>query len=483
MRCVALTPRLGHSDGRSNVMCKGKSLNVRVSPHRDCRIAVAGLTVLAVIAGHAAGKELRPVERGVAVTPLKVASVRIEGGQPIFGPWQEYRAPVAGCYGAEHFDAFDPDQTGAPEDEDGCGLGGTRWFFGPSYCTGGAVNDLVTSVAGAQSTHTNFAWYWTCGQTRTERCIIVVVTGEDFSEDCEGFGKALPGVAYDFGELACNPGSYYYSNVDLTESGLFHTMPLDGAGWYQVQYFRGVSGEPATCAQPILWGTSVHRPGAQGPTQYNDDNPRDGIFQVPQECYAYAFGLCPDPLGAMHSFGDGGNDCTLPPEIPCDDVKKFKANCRQDSGKLKILVVMTDERHDGEVVSVAAGPYWLDLLVRGQRAKHIDTGWIGEPQITLIRPEECFAPKDVVCKAAAGKKMCSHEITGLAVANNCDDGAAGGCPDRRGDVFCPESGKECVADADCTGRVDVVIACSNDTGNPKKKFCKYPSKRLACDCN
>lgn len=188
-------------------------------------------------------------------------------------------------------------------------------------------------------------------------------------------------------------------------------------------------------------------------------------------------------LGGNFFLEQRCGDVRCGPEVPCQDVKKFKTRCRPDSGKLKIIVVMIDARHSGETLSVVAGPYWLDMVISGQRARYVESGWIGSPEIVLVVPGGCFDPQVVECANPAGKKKCSHEITGLAVANGCDGGGAAGCPDRTGNVVCPESGKECDTDADCTGRTDIAIACSNDTGTPKKKFCRYPSKRLACDCD
>ncbi len=256
-------------------------------------------------AGYA--KELQQLNNGIRVTPIKVAPAKMVDGQVVFGEWQNYSEPVAGCFGAEHWDGFDPDSTGFPEDEDGCGLGSARWFFGPSYCNGAATNDMNDATAGAQSTFTNFSWYWYCGGSGSEQCIIAVFTGEDFTTGCGGFGGFYSGVGYDFGSIGCNPGGYYYTNVDLTGSGLFHQMPNDGDGVYQVIYLT-TGNAPATCAQPMLWGNGAGRPGTSGEEQWDDDNPRDSAYQA-EECYSYAYGLCPDPLGASQSFGDGTDNC------------------------------------------------------------------------------------------------------------------------------------------------------------------------------
>ncbi|MBE7455386.1 MAG: hypothetical protein KJ057_04050 [Phycisphaerae bacterium] len=284
-------------------------------------------------AGYA--KELQQLNNGIRVTPIKVAPAKMVDGQVVFGEWQNYSEPVAGCFGAEHWDGFDPDSTGFPEDEDGCGLGSARWFFGPSYCNGAATNDMNDATAGAQSTFTNFSWYWYCGGSGSEQCIIAVFTGEDFTTGCGGFGGFYSGVGYDFGSIGCNPGGYYYTNVDLTGSGLFHQMPNDGDGVYQVIYLT-TGNAPATCAQPMLWGNGAGRPGTSGEEQWDDDNPRDSAYQA-EECYSYAYGLCPDPLGASQSFGDGTDNCGG----GCDAVIT-KVKARVKDGRCTVKVKGTD---------------------------------------------------------------------------------------------------------------------------------------------
>jgi hypothetical protein len=264
---------------------------------------VLGMLAAVAFAVSANAKELQLLGNGIRVTPVRVAPATMVNGKITFGEWQAYAQPVAGEAGANYFDAFDPDAGGVPEDEDGCGLGSSRWFFGPTYCNGAATNDLVTPNAGADATGTNFAWHWYCSGSGTEQCVVAVFTGSEWSA-CDGFDLPHDGVGYDFGDLACNPGGYYYTNVCLDGSGLFHHMPDGGSGWYQVQYLTADGGAPATCSQPMLWGTGATRCGGPNDdSQWDDDAPNDGSYGA-TECYSYAFGLCPDPLGAAQSFGD-----------------------------------------------------------------------------------------------------------------------------------------------------------------------------------
>jgi hypothetical protein len=295
---------------------------------------LACLAVVAFISSANAG-ELQPVGAGAKVTPVRVAPAQLINGEVVIGEWQNYAQPIAGCWGAEWWDGFDPDSAGFPEDEDGCGLGSSRWFFGPSWVNLAATNDMADVAApGGEALFTNFAWYWYCGGSGTEQSVVALFTLEDMDGDaCSGFDNFYDGVAYDFGDLACNPGGYYYTNVDLTGSGLFHQMPTDGQGGYQIQFLTDDGNSLATGAQPMLWGNGPTRPGTQGCVEWDDDNPADGAYDPNTECYDLCVGLCPDPLGAAVSFGDGSDDCD---GGGCNGDEKLKASCRRGTVKGKL---------------------------------------------------------------------------------------------------------------------------------------------------
>jgi hypothetical protein len=292
------------------------------------------LACLAAVAfiGSANAGELQLVGPAAKVTPVRIAPAQMINGQVVIGEWQMYAEPIAGCLGSEWWDGFDPDSAGVPEDEDGCGLGSSRWFFGPSYVSLGSTNDMQ-GASGDEATWTDFAWYWYCSGSGTEQAVILMFTLEDMSgEDCSGFDNFYDGVAYDFGDLACNPGGYYYTNADLTGSGLFHQMPTDGDGGYQMLLRTGDGSVLATGGQPMLWGNGASRPGTSGPAQWDDDNLPDGAYDPALECYDLAVGLCPDPLGAAVGFGDGSGNCGGGPA--CSGDEKLKAKCG-NNGKLK----------------------------------------------------------------------------------------------------------------------------------------------------
>lgn len=275
-------------------------------------------------------KSVQPqlLDKGIQVSPIRVAG--IDRNLNLTTPWFDVaNGGTAACPPtALAFDAFEPDGgiPGFPTDglygED-CGLGGSRWFFGPSYCNMFIVNDmtLAPGFTGAASERPAWGWYWygDGNSAGSEQCFVAVFTAEDFDDSCAGPAATnyYSGILYDFGALGTNPGGYYFTDLQdgLCGSGLFHQMPTDDSGAYAVVLANaiGTGGTLylATCGQMMLWGTKGGNPSSQGAIQWDDDNPIDGTHTAPDECYDYTFGLCPDPLGAMMCFyAEGGEtDC------------------------------------------------------------------------------------------------------------------------------------------------------------------------------
>jgi len=311
---------------------------------------IACLASLALVATVSA-KDLTKLDKGIKVMPERVASCQLVNGEVVrTGEWMPYTDSSRGCCQTGiAFDAFEPDGgcPGYPTDVT-CGMGGSRWLYWDgtyfNYCNGAATNDMtvVTGTAGGQSTRVEFAWYWYgAGFGGSEECDIALFTGEAFEEDCTGFGAGYSGILYGFGDLATDPGGYYFTDADLCDAGLSHQIPFDNDGstvdWYQTIYLTAGGGAMATCAQPCLWaGKDAATQGSSGDLQYDDDNPRDGAYTVPDECYSYG-GLvpCPDNVGAMAIFYSDASE----PD-PCADngcaasacvFKKLKC---KSSGKL-----------------------------------------------------------------------------------------------------------------------------------------------------
>lgn len=274
----------------------------------------AGLAVCAMGSLASAEKPVQLADEGIAVTPQKIAG--IDRNFQLTTPWMEYEGGTSwpgNCDQDLAYDCFEPDETGAPIDVNpGCGLGTSRWFFGTTYCAMYVANDMETEGATTGDGLTiSYGWWWYVnGPNTSEDCYVVVFTAEDFDDTCTGpaVSNGYNGVIIGYGVLA--HGGYYYSTpVDLCDSGLALTLPADGAGGLELILANGYDTTYiylATCGQFMLWGTDENRAGNQGPIQWDDDNPADGVLD-PIECYNYAFGTCPDPLGAMfYVTGDVG---------------------------------------------------------------------------------------------------------------------------------------------------------------------------------
>ncbi|MBK7405626.1 MAG: hypothetical protein IPJ41_13630 [Phycisphaerales bacterium] len=253
----------------------------------------------------------------INVQPVKIAKARYENGQVVrVGDWMDYGGTTRAAT-VRVFDCFgDSNSDGFMDDAGGCSLSSSRWWFGTGYCNGFATNDMTldpnTDLAAGLS-RIDLAWYWTCGGFGTEQCVIGVWTQDSSPENgCELDSFDYSGWLLNYGTLSCNPGGYYYSNVDLG-TGTW-PAPTGGAGSYVIGFLTSSGAALATCAQPMLWGSpnntggDPNGPGAQGPAELDDDNPLDGSHTT-SECYTLAFGVCPDPLGAMAQFwGETGGD-------------------------------------------------------------------------------------------------------------------------------------------------------------------------------
>jgi hypothetical protein len=295
---------------------------------KKVNLFVAAFAVAAV-AVVASAKELQLQDNGIRVTPIWVAPAQMVDGKVVLGEKIPYTAPVQTGYcpsfgSGSYYDGFEGTDLGVPTDTV-CGLGGSRWFFGTTYNNGAATNDMIPDGPGGQAEQVNFGWYWGACPINdngdgTADCVVIVFTGTTW-DDCAGFDGGYDGVAYGFGALTCDPGFYYYTNVDLTGSGLFHE--LADASWYQIIYQS--NGGLADTAQPMLWGPDStlgkDLPGATDANEWDDDNPADGAYDPNTECYDYAFGICPDPLGAMIEFCGGSSG------LDCSKINKYSVKC------------------------------------------------------------------------------------------------------------------------------------------------------------
>jgi hypothetical protein len=274
----------------------------------------------------ASGQQLEQIGVKKAMVPQRIGQLQADG---TVSEWMDY-GTRQGCTFVEVWDAFDQDGTGYPCCGDtGCGMSGPtyRWYFGPTYCQGYITNDMQFDPGPDFCERLEVAWWWAADGIG-ENCVIIVEFFTDFDDTCtlgdDGLGDWLGGVIMDFGYIEY--GGYYYTDVDLC--GL-DWMPFDPDGdmGYNMWLATYDDADPdtlfiATCAQFMLWGTNNPAspgPGDQGPIQWDDDFDINWAHEVPDECYDYTYGICPDPLCAMSLFFDAvDDDCPCPGDVDGD---------------------------------------------------------------------------------------------------------------------------------------------------------------------
>ena len=267
--------------------------------------------------------QLQTAGPGTMVQAVRYAPVSMIDGQPqIVGEWKDYQGGQGNSRASGFlWDCFQADTAGAPIGGLECGLPGDgyRWYFGSAYHNPFSVNDMSMDDGneGTFATRSGFAWYWTA--PAPTQCYVLVFTSDEYITDaCDSTPAGGDGWAFDFGIL--NPGGYYYTNVDFGDGSTDGwDMPADGDGTVIHALCEAFDGTffyiTSFPSQFMLWGTAdggglPGRPGTQTLVQHDDDFPVDGVHTIPDECYYYDFGICPDPLGSMIYFwgepGSGG---------------------------------------------------------------------------------------------------------------------------------------------------------------------------------
>ncbi len=323
-------------------------------PYRSSRRTTALSLLLCLLLSPIAAraKEIQWVSgEGIRVDPQRVMHIAWNGDGTVtpLSDWVEMSPPSGGETGTASsslnvFDAFYNDGNacgtgGAPNCPEGCC---DRYAF-EGYCNTFTVAEMDSERDGTAD-RVQFAWYWTCDGSGTERCIVAVITGESPDFGCAGYALA-DGIIYDFGELPCNGGGYYFADVCLCDAGMWQQVYKDGASaGILAKDFQGGELVFATCAQFILYGGYAEGlfdlAGSHGPNQFNDDNPRDGRHDFPGECYNYAFGRCPDPLRWSMGMGDCGNvDC---PSDACNGGEALKVKTRAKGCGCQLKAVLTN---------------------------------------------------------------------------------------------------------------------------------------------
>ena len=258
--------------------------------------AVGAALACAAQSPAAADESLRPLDTPLQwVTPQRIMAVRWEAGRIVpVSPWIEYGdfSPASPCQEGESvvFDHY-----------------GSRLFFrGPDYHNPYWANDIKTLARarynGAIASSIDLAWFWNPNRTDppsgAQRCIIILFMTEQFDAECQNVheGSSLQGVLLDYWQL---PAAAWRSLVCLRSIGGIPTptTPSDDGnpgtellgGWkvYYAQAFDLNTGAItlASGAQPLLG--YIEGIGSSTPTQWDDDNPTDGVHTAPNECYQY----------------------------------------------------------------------------------------------------------------------------------------------------------------------------------------------------
>jgi hypothetical protein len=320
-----------------------------------CISAGAAALALPAFAGTPKNLPLQQLGNARHVMPSRAASYTVVDGRMVMtSDWVQLGATTRDIYTCS-FDSIELDLTGgvlgAPTDQanppgplgclDATIANGSRWYFGATYSNPFVSSDIQSAVAGATSEGVGQAWYIDVGDAEPDTDLdglpdsplfIAIQQFEDMDVvGCTDDGSTfIDGVIYDFSGNAWDPAFYNYTTISLNGSGLFHTMPADGSGGYQVIYGIAFDGTTITLPAPIdpvtllgvnvqsmLWGTGANefgapddgRCGVDVDGQYDDDAPIDGSHDLALECYSYLFGVCPEPLacstGFYHKAGGG----------------------------------------------------------------------------------------------------------------------------------------------------------------------------------
>ncbi|RJP35048.1 MAG: hypothetical protein C4547_10045 [Phycisphaerales bacterium] len=113
-------------------------------------------------------------------------------------------------------------------------------------------------------------------------------------------------------------------------------------------------------------------------------------------------------LSDIASFGEDGHGelyiCDRGGEIfkiisaapPCEDIRKFKANCN-NNGFVKAVVKLTNDLSDGLSVLIGIGDDEYDVEINGKKAKTKECCYEGAVSVQLLDPADCKPAIDVNC--------------------------------------------------------------------------------------
>lgn len=161
---------------------------------------------------------------------------------------------------------------------------GNRWYFGNDFynpLSATHYTQIFPGQAGKDALGFDFVMHVNAATATDPNPQSVTIV--DIFMSADGFDPNSPvppanfltGVSLTYNPIA--PGSFIYSNVDLTASPL--AMPATTNGWYEILFATGLdgSGNPIECknSQPLYWGTKALNPSQVDQYEYLDG---DGSF-------------------------------------------------------------------------------------------------------------------------------------------------------------------------------------------------------------
>lgn len=140
----------------------------------------------------------------------------------------------------------------------------------------------------------------------------------------------------------------------------------DGATWASLQTLTGTQG----------WELKTYEPGKVLPTTNAmrfrvsvADNPNDSVTEAAVDAFKVSTPVC------------GG-------EVTCDDVKKFKANCKS-GGQVKATLTLKSGAFDGKTVTLALNGQNFDVVIKGKKASLKNCCYAGTVTADLVKPSGC----------------------------------------------------------------------------------------------
>jgi hypothetical protein len=283
-------------------------------------LALAALSI--ICASAMAGQ--RPIPqlytgKFTAATPIRAAKVRMLPNGKIqmlsnwvnlnSNPWSKIKGDAGiSQVGTLDYDAYEGTGGAGSQPTDGLynenfSLTGSRWYLGDAWVNTNEaryIQKLFPGRDGVQALGIDFVFYLNNGFTGNEIEYIFHFTYED---DLDLNNLVAPSTIYDGVVLQYTPlttAGGYYSNVDLTGSGAFMQMPMDGKGGHIeiiASDFDGTNITYSAGAQPMLWGTKPENPSKMSHISLQDGpgdgSGRDGQYDT---AYDWTFAVKPAPV-------------------------------------------------------------------------------------------------------------------------------------------------------------------------------------------